>query len=86
MQAWHWRRMDLINVLKNASGILLQIRIDAGPISANVTGWFCRWRNVVLFHPRRAQWVKYQMKPLATVTHRHSAVSGSHVQHVQYVV
>ena len=42
--------------------------------------------TVVPFHPRRAQWVKDRMKPLATVTRRHSAVSGSHVQHAQHVV
>ena len=42
--------------------------------------------TVVPFHPRRAQWVKDQMKPLAMVTHQHSAVSGSHVQHAQHVV
>jgi hypothetical protein len=42
--------------------------------------------TVVPFHPRCAQWVKDRMKPLATVTHRHSAVSGSHIQHAQHVV
>ena len=42
--------------------------------------------TVVPFHPRRAQWAKDRVKLLATVTHRHADVSGSHVQHVQYVV
>jgi hypothetical protein len=42
--------------------------------------------TVVQFNFRRAQWVKDRMKPLATVTHQHSAVSGSHVQHAQHVV
>ena len=45
MQAWQRRRIDLISVLKNSCGILFQIRINAGPISDNVNGWFCRWRN-----------------------------------------
>ena len=27
--------------------------------------------TVVLYHPRRAQWVKDRVKPLATVTHQH---------------
>ena len=38
--------------------------------------------NVVPFHPRRAQWVKDRVKPLATIRHQYSAVLGSHVQHV----
>jgi len=42
--------------------------------------------TVVPFHPRRAQWVKYRVKPLATVTHKYYAVSGSQVQHAQHVV
>jgi hypothetical protein len=29
--------------------------------------------TVVPFHPRRAQWVKDRVKPLATVAHQHSA-------------
>ena len=52
MQAWQRRRIDLINVLKNACGILFQIRINARPIYHSVTGWFCR-RNRLLLKPSR---------------------------------
>jgi hypothetical protein len=31
--------------------------------------------TIVPFHPRRAQWVKDRMNPLATATNQHSAVS-----------
>ena len=34
----------------------------------------------------RAQWVKDRVKLLATVTHQHSAVSGSQIKHAQHVV
>jgi hypothetical protein len=42
--------------------------------------------TVFPFHPRRCQWGRYRVKPLATVTHQDSAVSCSHVQHAQHVV
>ena len=38
MDAWQRQRIDLTKLLKNACGILFQMRINAGPISANVTG------------------------------------------------
>ena len=42
--------------------------------------------TVFLFHPRRGQWGRYRVKPLATVTHPDYAVSCTHVQHAQHVV
>jgi hypothetical protein len=45
MHAWQRRRIDLTKLLKKACGILFQLRINAGPISAKVTGRFGRWRN-----------------------------------------
>jgi hypothetical protein len=38
MDAWQRRQIDLTKLLKNACGILFQMRINARPISANVTG------------------------------------------------
>jgi hypothetical protein len=35
MHAWQRRRIDLTKLLKNACGIFFQMRINAGPISAN---------------------------------------------------
>jgi hypothetical protein len=45
MHAWQRRRIDLTKLLKIVCGILFQMRINAGPISAKVTGRFGRWRN-----------------------------------------
>ena len=86
MHAWQRRRIDLTKFLKNACGILSQMRINAGPISTNVTGWFGRWRNVVPFHPKHAQWVKDRVKLLAMVTNQHFTVSDSHALLAQHVV
>ena len=75
-QAWQRRHIDLINVLRNACGILFQTQL--ADFGNNVT--------VVPIHPKRAQYVTDRVKRLATVAHRHSAVSGSHVKHAQHVV
>ena len=62
LQAWQRRRMDLINVLKNASGILFQIRINTGPYPLTSQADFADDVTVVPFYPRRAQWAKDRMK------------------------
>ena len=38
MYAWQRQRIDPTNLLKNACGILFQMRINAGPITAKFTG------------------------------------------------
>jgi hypothetical protein len=76
MQVWSRRGIDLINVLTNACGILFQTKLTD----------FGDKETVVPFHPRRAQYMKDRVKRLATVTHQHSAVSGSDVNHAQHVV
>ena len=78
MHAWQRRHIDLTKLLKNACGILFQMRINAKPISANVT--------VVPFHPKHAQWVNNRVKLLDMVTNQHLAVSDSHALLAQHVV
>ena len=85
MHAWQRRRIDPTKLLKNACGILFQMRINAKPISANVTGWFGRWRSRRTISSKHAQWVKDRVKLLAMVTHQHF-MSDSHALLAQHVV
>jgi hypothetical protein len=64
---------------------LFQMRINAKPISANVTGWFGRWRSRRTISSKHAQWVKDRVKLLAMVTHQHF-MSDSHALLAQHVV
>jgi len=88
MHAWQRRHIDLTKLLKNACGILFQMRINAGPISANVffLADLADGVTVVPFHPKHAQWVKDRVKLLAMVTNHHFAVSDSHALLAQHVV
>ena len=86
MHAWQRRRIDLTKLLKNACGILFQMRINAKPISLTSLADLADGVTVVPFHPKHAQWVKDRMKLLAMVTNQHFAMSDSHALLTQHVV
>jgi hypothetical protein len=58
MHAWQRRRIDLTKLLKNACGILFQMRINAKPFPLTSLADLADGVTVVPFHPKHAQWVK----------------------------
>jgi len=86
MHDWQRRRIDLINVLQMLVGYYSTYGSLKDPCPLTSLANFADDVTVVPFHPRRAQGVKDRVKSLATVTHQHSAVSGSYVQHAQHVI
>jgi hypothetical protein len=55
MHAWQRRRIDLTKLLKNACGILFQMRINAKPFPLTSLADLADGVTVVPFHPKHAQ-------------------------------